>query len=453
MQITLRNYQIKFISDISAAHKNGHIGVIGQMPTGAGKTICLSRIAKALSDRNGKILIVVHRDELVRQTCRKLKIFGLQHGVIASGLGKNRNPTARIQVAMVQTISRKIEAGILTEYNYVIFDEAHLAAAKSYMKIIQRWPNARRLGLSATPWRLDGQGLGVVGSVVVKGPTINDLINEGSLVPFITYSIPVANLDGAKIVRGEYDTGEIYQKATVVGDVVDHYKKRCVDKATGKGRSCIVFASGITHSKKLRDKFLEQGFTCEHIDGSTPTETRVAVLKRLDSGETTIVCNYGCLTEGFDSPIVSAIVIARKTASSGLFRQMCGRGLRPNSAAGKVNCIIHDHGGNAIDHGNLDYEVAFSLSGKEKATIERLCKTCKDCAAVCDLNAKECHVCGESFLTDAKERKVKEAQGELVAIASKMAPVVKEKPKRQSGFTAKNRAASTEEWLSRNGWG
>lgn len=443
--ITLRDYQIKFISDVSASHKSGHQGIIGMMPTGAGKTVCMARVAKAIADRNGRVLIVVHRDELVRQTCEKLEMFGLKFGAIAAKLGINPAPDARIQVAMVQSISRRIDSGaVKRDFNYIIFDEAHLAAAKSYQKIINRWPAARRLGLSATPWRLDGQGLAEVGSEVVRGPSINDLIALGSLVPFTTYSIPVVDFTGVKKVRGEYDIeaqSKLYKRAKVIGDVADHYVR------LAKGRSAIVFASSIDHSMNMAAKFNELGFKAEHIDGSTPDNERAAVIQRLDSGKTTIVCNYGCLTEGFDCARISVVIIARKTASSALFRQMCGRGLRPHHASGKENCIILDHGGNAIDHGNIDYDYEFTLDGRQKSPVVRLCKTCQSCFAVCEINSTACHVCGESFIVEHKERKVKEGEGELVAIQSKFAPIKKT-------FTSmKQRNELVGDWLAKNGWG
>lgn len=443
--INLRDYQIKFISDVSASHKLGHQGVIGMMPTGAGKTVCMARIAKAISERNGKVLIVVHRDELVRQTCEKMALFGLKYGTIAAKWGDNPNPDAKVQVAMVQSLSRRIDNdSIKREFNYLIFDEAHLAAAKSYKKIITRWPNARRLGLSATPWRLDGQGLAEVGSEIVRGPLIADLIAIGSLVPFITYSIPVVDFSGVKKVRGEYDIeaqSKLYKRAQVIGDVASHYAR------LAKGRTAIVFASSIEHSMSMTAKFNEMGFKAEHIDGETPANDRLAAIQRLDSGATTILCNYGCLTEGFDCARVSVVIIARKTASSALFRQMCGRGLRPHDKSGKNDCIILDHGGNAIDHGNIDYDYEFTLDGKQKNPSARLCKTCKVCQAVCELNAVMCHVCGEQFLVEHKERKIKEGEGELAPIASKFAPIKKT-------FTSmKQRNDLVTNWLEQNGWG
>lgn len=440
----LRDYQKRFISDVSLAHKAGHQGVIGMMPTGSGKTVCMARITKALADRSGKALIVVHRAELVTQTCKKLKLFGLPFGIIAAKFD-NPNPSARIQVAMVMTISRRIDKGLKREFDYIIFDECHLAAAKSFLKIIARWPKARRLGLSATPWRLDGQGLNVVGSLLVKGPTITDLINLGSLVPFVTYSIPVVDLTGIKKVCGEYDHEEQaarYKRAHVIGDVIKHYFR------LAKNRTTIVFASSVEHSQKLVEKFKEVGVRAEHIDGTTSDEDREAAVNRLKSGKTQVLCNYGCLTEGFDCERISAVIIARKTASSSLFRQMCGRGLRPHPPSDKKSCIILDHGGNAIDHGNIDYDYQFSLDGKKKNPSERICKVCKTCAAVCLLSAETCHVCGATFLTEKKERKIKQEDGELVALDSLFAPVEK---KKKSNF--RSRDSEVNSWLDQNGWG
>lgn len=446
--MNLRDYQIKFINNVSAAHKAGHLGVVGMMPTGAGKTVCMARISKAISDKTGRALIVVHRSELVAQTCDKLKLFGLKFGVIAAKWD-NPDPSARIQVAMVLTLASRIKKGIKLEFDYIIFDECHLAAANSYIKIINRWPKARRLGLSATPWRLDGQGLSVLGTEIAKGPTVTDLINLGSLTPFITYSIPVVDLKGIKKVRGEYDLEEQakrYKKANVVGDVVNHYLR------LAKNRTAIAFASSVEHSLELTKKFNEVGVIAEQIDGTTSPEIRSLAVENLAKGKTRVLCNYGCLTEGFDCARVSAVIIARKTASSSLFRQMCGRGLRPHLPSDKKSCIILDHGGNALDHGNVDYEYEFSLDGKKKNTAERLCKTCKNCAAICLLSAEICHVCGASFLTEKKERKVKTADGELVALESKSMPLkyAEIKPGLNS---VKSREKLVSDWLAEQGWG
>ena len=441
----LRPYQIKFISDVSAAHKAGHQGVIGMMPTGSGKTVCMSRISKALADRNGRVLIIVHRDELIRQTCKKLESFGLKYGVIAAKYGPNPEPNAKIQVAMVQTLAKRLDK-IKTIFNYLIFDECHLSAAKSYIKIINKFSAAKRLGLSATPWRLDGQGLKVLGTQIVLGPKIDDLIVLGSLVPFTTYSINVVDLTGLKKVAGEYDLetqSKLFKRNKIIGDVIGHYQR------LAKGRTALVFASSVDHSLTMCAKFNELGIKAEHIDGSTPDEERIEVLERLESGETTVVCNYGCLTEGFDCPRLSVVIIARKTASSALFRQMCGRGLRPHKESGKADCIILDHGGNAIDHGNIDYEYEFDLEGKQKNPTERLCKECKNCSAVCVLNATECHVCGESFIVEHKERQLKEGEGELVALESKFKPLDSKKK-----FTSmKDRRNEVLDWLQENNWG
>jgi superfamily II DNA or RNA helicase len=461
--IILRDYQIRFISDISKAHKDGHDGIIGQMPTGSGKTVCFARIAKAFSEHGGRVLIVVHRDELIDQTCKKLDFFGLEYGIIAAKKGKNKKPLAKIQVGMVQTLARRLEklknlnAGKLTvKFHYIIFDEAHLSASASYRKIIEFYPNAKRLGLSATPWRLDGQGLKHIGTTIVKGPSVKQLVESGSLVPFTMFAVPVADLSGIKIIRGDYDPIEQsarFKKANVVGDVIKHFSRLCKLSDT-RYRSTIGFFTSIEHSKRVCDKFNEVGIIAEHIDGETPKEDRKKVLDNLALGKTTVVCNYGCLTEGFDCERVSCIIVCRKTKSAALFRQMCGRGLRTHNHSGKRDCVIIDHGMNGINHGNLDYEYPFSLEGKKRTgSGERLAKICKQCSAYCEINAEECHVCGYSFvITEQKERKIKEIEAELAMLPSGFSPATSE----TSIKKFHNRRLSSDDfndWFNDNGFG
>lgn len=408
----LRDYQIKFLSGIYQKHREGNQGVIGDMPTGAGKTVCMARIALSMANSGGRLLIVVHRSELMMQTADKLQLFGVQFGII-SAKSANPRPFAAVQIAMVQTLARRIKKNIINEkFNYIIFDEAHLAAANSYKTIIDRWPNAKRLGLSATPWRLDGRGLSDVGTAVVKGPSVSDLIEIGSLVPFTTYSPSVVNLSKIKKVAGEFDLesqAKLYKKADVIGDVIEHYM------SLAKGRPFIAFCSSVEHSIMVMERFEDIGIRVEQIDGSTPIDKRNASIAKLAGGTIQGITNCGCLTEGFDCPIVSCVMIIRKTASSSLWRQMGGRGLRPHNR--KKDCVILDFGANAETHGNFGYVYEYTLDGKPKMPKDRLCRICPKCAGVCIITAKVCDVCGYDFsFVDSKEREIIEAEGILEAI-------------------------------------
>lgn len=408
----LRNYQISFLSGVAEKHKQGHQGVIGDMPTGAGKTVCMARVALSMAERGGRLLIVVHRAELMLQTADKLQLFGVKFGII-SAKSSNPNPFAPVQIAMVQTLARRIKKGVINEnFHYIIFDEAHLAAASSYKSIIDKWPKAKRLGLSATPWRLDGRGLSDVGTAIVKGPTVSDLIGIGSLVPFTTYSPSVADLSRIKKIAGEFDLesqAKLYKKADVIGDVIDHYQK------LARGRPFIAFCASVEHSIMVKERFEEIGIRVEQIDGTTPLDKRNATISRLAKGKIQGITNCGCLTEGFDCPIVSCVMVIRKTASSSLWRQMGGRCLRPHE--GKKDAVILDFGANAESHGNFGYVYEYSLDGQPRMPKEKLCRICPKCSGVCIITAKVCHVCSYDFtFVDAKERKIVEADGVLEAI-------------------------------------
>ncbi len=424
----LRDYQVKFLAGISEAHKNGHQGVVGEMPTGAGKTVCMARIVRSIAERSGKALIVVHRSELLHQTIDKLKLFGVPFGVISSK-SENPRPNAPVQVAMVQTLARRIKRGVIGEwvFHYIILDEAHLAAANSY-KIITDWqPKARRLGLSATPWRLDGRGLSDVGTAIVKGPTVQELIDLGSLVKFTTYSPAIADLSRVKKnFSGEYDLeqqAEEYKKADVIGDVIRHYK------LLANGQPFIAFCSTVEHSMLTRDRFVEIGLRVEHIDGETKPDRRNLIIAKLNAGIIDGVTNCGCLTEGFDCPRVSCVMVIRKTASSALWRQMGGRCLRPFN--GKLYATILDFGNNAENHGNFGHIYQYALDGKPKKPSERLCRTCPRCSAVCAISQLVCHVCSYDFtFVDKKERTIVEVDGELVPIDFDSAPVEKKVEKK-----------------------
>ena len=415
----LRPYQVEFLHEILSLYSQGVQGVIGDMPTGSGKTVCMARLSQIFVKKTVSVLILVHRDELVRQTSHKLAAMGVSHGIVASKM-HNENPRALVQVAMVQTIVRRLSR-IKREFGLIIVDEAHLGAAKSYVSIIERWSEALRLGMSATPYRMERKGLSVIGTHVVKGRRIKNLIEDGSLVKFRTFGVNVADLDNLKIVNGDYDResqSKILNRPHVVGEIVSHYER------LASGRSALFFGASREHSKSACAEFLKKGIKAYHIDGETPYEIRIKAVKMLEAGRIKVLCNYGCLTEGFDSTIISAIIVARKTASIALWKQMIGRGLRLHE--GKEDCVIIDHGGNALEHGNVTWEHPYDIFGsKKKRERTIICKVCKNCATVVEANAIKCPACDFSFEVDGSgERKIRQVDGDLVEITSDE-PVVK----------------------------
>jgi superfamily II DNA or RNA helicase len=241
----------------------------------------------------------------------------------------SRLPGARLceplQISSIATLhARAIRANVidLPSADLVIVDEAHHARARSYTKIIEKYPHAVILGLTATPCRGDGRGLGNVFECLVECPSVAELIADGHLVPTKVYAPSLPDLRGVSVKRGDYVESQLAERMNntrLVGDVVEHWHR------LGERRQTVIFATGVAHSLHIRDEFRRAGVLAEHIDGTTPVEEREAILGRLAAGKVEIVCNAMVLTEGWDQPSVSCLVLARPTKSLGLCRQMVGR--------------------------------------------------------------------------------------------------------------------------------
>lgn len=390
--IKLRDYQQTDLDNIRAAIRRGSKSICYVLPTGGGKTTVASFMIQGAVERGKRVLWFAHRRELILQPSARLDEMGIDHGIIMASHPRC-NPSLPVQVASIDTAVRRD----ITPPDIIIVDEAHHARSDSYTEVIKKLNAPVVIGITATPCRMDGRGLGDVFEELVVGPTVADLMRRGYLVPDETYSWPV-DTRTVKIVAGDFNqrqANDLMSSAKLVGNVIEQWKKRCSNRTT------IVFASGIGHSRLLQRRFEAEGIRAAHIDGNTPTEERDAIIAGVKRGEIQVVCNYGVLTEGTDIPIVSAIVNCRLTQSLSLWLQMAGRGLR--SHPGKRNCIIHDHAGSARLHGlpsqpqewTLSYSVA--AGGKKKpARLEPVDKVraCPDCGFVQERAETTCRGCG-----------------------------------------------------------
>jgi superfamily II DNA or RNA helicase len=297
----------------------------------------------------------------------------------------------------------------------VIVDEAHHCRARTYQRLMQAYPGAVILGMTATPCRGDGRGLGDVFETIVECPPVAELIAGGYLVPTIVYAPTRPDLSGVRVERGDYVESQLAAKMNdqhLVGDVVSHWH-RLADR-----RRTVVFATGVAHSVHLRDEFRASGVWAEHIDGSTPVEQRDAILARLADGTVEVVCNAMVLTEGWDQPTVSCLVLARPTKHMGLYRQMVGRVLRP--APGKTDALILDHAGAVFEHGFVEEPVVWALAQDRRAEnpVHRArgqyrapaLVTCPECSAV-RLEGRPCSACG--WRPQPKAEPVEIVEGEL----------------------------------------
>ena len=354
--LKLRPYQIEMQNDaISCVNDNVNPFVVS--PTGSGKMVVIASLAAHLKMR---VLIIEHRIELVRQAIEKLEDIGEKPGRIVSGL-TDFNPTGNIKVGMIQTIARKQALLDTWQPDAIIIDEAHLAAAVSYRNLIDRFPDSPRISFSATPWRLDGRGFRNISDELVLGPTIKSLVGQRFLVPthYVTYN--VADFTGCKIVSNDYDQDQVAMiMEELNSEIVNAWINECRERVT------IVFAANTTHSKHLSDEFRKRGVAAEHIDGTTPDGIRAAIIDRVRSGQTRVLCNCGVVVEGFDAPIVSCVILAIATKSLSKFLQCCGRGMRPYD--NKRELVVMDFGNCYSIHGSPEMQREWSLENRKHST-------------------------------------------------------------------------------------
>jgi superfamily II DNA or RNA helicase len=364
--ITLHAYQQDVVAEFERKVAEGIRRIIIVAPTGAGKTIIAAEIIKRATAQHRKILFLAHRDELLVQPRDKLKsFFDIVAGIIKAGRNKDLRPLSLVQVAGVQTLywrCIRTDRMPLPEADYLFVDEAHHVRAVTYQKIIEKYPNAIIIGLTATPCRGDGRGLGNVFEAMIECPQIPELIKLEVLVPMKIFAPPPPDLRGVRVMStGDYNTDDLSEKmAPLVGDFVEHWLRHAQRRRT------VVFAVDVKHSVDIVNELIKSGVRAEHVDGDTPQDEREAILGRLASGETEVVSNCMILTEGFDLPDIGCIALVRPTRSLGLFRQMIGRGLR--TATGKENIIILDHGGGVHRHGRPDDVIEWTLETDKRAT-------------------------------------------------------------------------------------
>jgi superfamily II DNA or RNA helicase len=407
----LRAYQSKAIEDLRNAFRAGVKAPLLVGPCGMGKTVIFTAIAQSAVARGRQVLILVHRRELLHQASRKLTEIGLDHGLIASGIPATDHP---VRVASVQTLARRL-SGMDWQPSLVIIDEAHHASAGSWARILQHWPDAYRLGVTATPCRLDGRGLSTAFDSLVLGPTVADLTAAGFLSAARIYAPPVvADLSGLRRRAGDYaidQAATAMDRPTVTGDAIGHYNRLAA------GQRAIAFCCSIAHAESVARSFNAAGISAATLLGNTPD--RDAVVAGFDAGSVQILVTVDVVSEGFDIPAASCAILLRPTQSLGLFLQQVGRVLRP--APGKSQALILDHVGNVHRHGFPDDPREWSLAdgvrrGNRGAAAPTV-RTCPSCYAAFK-PAPQCPMCGHQQPA-SPARKLRQVDGELQELRGK----------------------------------
>ncbi len=407
----LRPYQHQAISDLRAAYRQGARAPLLVAPTGMGKTVVFSAITHGAAQRGRRVLILVHRRELITQASSKLAGAGVPHGIIAAGFPASDQP---VQVASVQSLARRL-LSITCSPDLVVIDEAHHAVAGTWLSVLSHWPEAYLLGVTATPVRQDGRGLGSVFDRLVLGPSVADLISHGFLAPSRVYAPPpIADLSGLKVRAGDYrpeQAAEAMDRPTVTGDAIGHYQRLC------KQKRAIAFCCSAQHADSVNTAFNRQGVPAATLLGTTPPEQRDRVVRQFAAGTIRVLVTVDVVSEGFDCPAAEAAILLRPTQSEGLYLQQVGRVLRP--APGKAAALILDHVGNVHRHGFPDDHRDWSLEDRPKrargdGAAAPTVRTCEVCFAAFPPQPI-CPCCGTPAKLSARE--IRQRDGELQELA------------------------------------
>ena len=370
----LRPYQVSLRAALYKAMREGKRRPLVVLPTGGGKTVVATHIIADAHRKGLRCAFLVHRKELVDQAYEHLSSAGLHVGVIRSDDAR-LDASAQVQVVSVQTMARRPDA---FTPDLVIHDEAHRAVSPQHLSVLDRWPEAWIIGITATPCRQDGRGLRTVFNELVRGPTMDELIALGALSPARVVAARAAiDTKGISTTAGDYDRSEIRERTLyAVADVVRLVREH------GQGRRFIAFALDRDHSRGLATALTEAGVRTEHVDGVTPRAERDAIFARFRSGEIVGVSNVDLVTEGFDVPACDAVLWARATKSLRVFLQGNGRALR--ASPGKADGLILDAAGNVERLGWPTETPLWSLDdgageGKKKGAVSEPLIMCQSC--------------------------------------------------------------------------
>lgn len=415
--LALRDYQQALLDSILAS-LGPKRRVLAQLPTGGGKTVIFCALARIFAkDRGRRVLILVHRKELARQVEAALAREGLEYGVVLAGRRMNMNRP--VQLATVQSMRSKIRYA--HNFGLVIIDEAHHATAKSYQAILDACKGARVVGVTATPCRADGVGLGAAGyTSLICGPSVQWLVGRGHLAPALVFAPDTIDVSGVEVNRGDFvreRLAEVCDRRQITGSAIEHYRRHA-DRMPA-----IAFCVSVKHAEHVASQFREAGYLSESIDGTMGDDQRADLIDRLAQGALHVLTSCDLISEGVDVPVVACGIMLRPTLSLALWIQQAGRCFRP--APGKAKAIILDHAGNTIRHGLPTDEYQWSLESRQPkasgarqgvVSVLRVCPSCRHAQR----SPGRCEQCGAALggpsdLPSEKEgelRLVSEADGD-----------------------------------------
>ena len=399
---------------IHAAWAKGHRNVLAVLPTGGGKTVIFSKI---LADEQVPSIAIAHRQELVAQISLALARNGVRHRIIGpesvaqicrrqhiSELQKNYiEPGAAVAVAGVDTLVRLDgKAGWMKQIKLVVQDEAHhVLKVNKWGVAAGMFPNAKMLGVTATPVRADGKGLGrhVDGlfHILVEGPTMRELIDRGRLTEYRIFAPVTVDLNLGDVpisAGGDFSPQKLavaVHKSHIVGDVVKSYER------FANGKLGVTFAVDVQSATEIAKAYRDAGIPAEVVTAETDPAYRAAILRKFRNRQLLQLVNVDLFGEGFDLPAIEVVSMARPTQSFSLYCQQFGRALR--LLEGKTHAIVIDHVGNVIRHGLPDAPRVWTLDGRDRRASSKKSdvvpvRTCVKCVSAYEAYLIKCPYCG-----------------------------------------------------------
>ena len=429
----LRPFQQNLKTDVYNGWNQGHKNILAVAPTGSGKTVLFSNI---MTDHVGACVAIAHRQELIGQMSLALAKYGVYHRVIGPRnvvmmisrlhtfvLGKSfYDPHAPVAVAGVKTLVNRYEElkRWLPQVGLWVLDEAHhLLKNNVWGKAVAMFPNAKGLGVTATPCRADGAGLGrhhdgLIDSMVV-GPSPRDLITMEYLADYRIFA-PPSDIDLGDVniskTTGDYVKNQLVnatRASHIVGDIVDHYIK------IAPGQLGVTFVPSVDIAEDTARNFNAKGVPAMMVSAKTKDIERVKIMRRFSAGDIKQLVNVDLFGEGFDLPVLSTVSMGRNSESFRLYAQQFGRPLRISE--GKTHAIIIDHVGNVMRHGLPDKPMDWTLDRRERkrsAPDPDLIptRTCVACTAVYESWNKTCPYCNEQWVA-AERATPEQVDGDL----------------------------------------
>lgn len=332
----LRPYQSEAKAAVFTQWDKGARKTLVVLPTGCGKTIVFAKVAEECVRQGNRVLILAHRGELLEQAADKIKKSTNLGCATEKAEQSCLGSWFRITVGSVQSMQREKRLSQFSDdyFNVIIIDEAHHCISDGYQKVLQHFPDAKVLGVTATPDRGDMRNLGEFFESLAYEYTLPKAIREGYLSPIKAMTIPLQlDLSGVSIQSGDFKAGDI---ATALDpylhQIADEMMKYCRDRKT------VVFLPLVKTSQKFKEILNEKGFKAAEVNGES--KDRAEVLEAFDKGEYNVLCNSMLLTEGWDCPSVDCVIVLRPTKVRSLYSQMVGRGTR--LCEGKSHLLLLD---------------------------------------------------------------------------------------------------------------